>query len=120
MCEVWKISGAMKEECKTMKIKNKCQVTMTKGNRSASRQGNDLLISDVAGGNGSVRSMVCDQGGNVKANAQCPMNSLNLYFILLAVSTGYSTWIQVKLDLFPTDPSPSLTCFPQMIFTGYS
>ena len=31
MCEAQSISGAMKRECKTTKMKNKRQVTMTKG-----------------------------------------------------------------------------------------
>ena len=44
----------MKQECKTTKTKNKRQVTMTKGDRSAGgqrAQGDDLPISDAAGGN---------------------------------------------------------------------
>jgi len=85
MCKnVQKNSAAMKRECKTMKIKNKHQVTMTKGNRSAGGQGSDLPIIDAADGNQGVRSVVtcCDQG-NVKADARCPVNSLDLYFILL-------------------------------------
>ena len=38
MCEAQSISGVMKQECKTTKMKNKRQVTMTKGDGSAGGQ----------------------------------------------------------------------------------
>ena len=61
MCEAQRFSGALKGECKNTKIKNKRQVTMMKGNRSAGgqrAQGDDLPISGAAGGNQSVGSAV--------------------------------------------------------------
>ena len=50
MCEAQSTSGAMKQECKTTKMKNKHQVTMTKGMMkgygSAGRQWRDKMIGD--------------------------------------------------------------------------
>ena len=68
MCEAQSTSGAMKQECKTTKMKNKCQVTMTKGMTkgygSAGRQWRDEMIGDdqwrcraMAGDGGSLGTL---------------------------------------------------------------
>jgi len=87
---------------------------MMKGDRSASgqqAQGNDLPISDAAGGKRSVGSAVtcAIRAGNVKANAQCPVNNLDRYFILLEF---YILFLQVTLHRSKS----TWICFPRLRF----
>jgi len=68
------------------------------------------------------------RAGIAKANARCPVNSLGICFILWNFTYGsygllytdpsqlgsVSHGSESESDLFPMDPSPSLTCFPQL------